>query len=70
MFDLIDRNIETAIHFPIPDHLQKANSSKHIELPVTEKLSKEILTLPFYPEIPTETIKYVCESVNNSKFHQ
>jgi len=70
MFDLKDRKIETAIHFPIPDHLQKANSSKHIKLPVTEKLSKEILTLPFYPEIPTEIIKYVCESVNNSNIHQ
>jgi len=66
MANLMGDGIETAIHFPIPDYLQRANFSQQIKLPVTEKLSKEIMTLPFYPEIHIDTIQYVCRSVNES----
>jgi dTDP-4-amino-4,6-dideoxygalactose transaminase len=38
------------------------------ELPVTEKLSDEVLTLPLYPTMTREEIDYVAESVN--EFYQ
>ena len=68
--NLKSRNVETAIHFPIPDHLQKAYFPNQFKLPVTEKLCKEIMTLPFYPEMSFEKINYVCHSVNEVKNHQ
>lgn len=32
-------------------------------LPVTERLCKEVLTLPMFTDITTDQIKYVCETV-------
>jgi dTDP-4-amino-4,6-dideoxygalactose transaminase len=67
LIDNLRKNeIDTAIHFPIPDYLQKANFSNKITLPITEKLSSEIMSLPFYPEISSKTIEYVCRYVNQA----
>ena len=48
------RGVETIVHYPIPLHLQPAY--KHLgyrcgDLPVTERLVDEILSLPMYPEL-------------------
>jgi dTDP-4-amino-4,6-dideoxygalactose transaminase len=32
-------------------------------LPVTEKYSREILSLPMYPELSEEQIQFVCDAV-------
>ncbi len=46
--------VGTGIHYPIPLHLQKAY--RHLgyrqgDLPVTERVSAEILSLPMYPQL-------------------
>ena len=46
---LYDKGIGTAIHYPVPIHLQRASKElgyKKKEFPVTEKQAKTILTLP------------------------
>jgi len=54
------KGIETGIHYPIPLHKQPAYQRfNHIKLPVAEKLSKEILSLPMYPELKETEIRYV-----------
>jgi dTDP-4-amino-4,6-dideoxygalactose transaminase len=56
---LHDSSIETAIHYPVPVHLQKAYAHlgyKPGDLPVTEKLCQQCLSLPIYPELPKEKI--------------
>ncbi len=56
---LHDRGIETAIHYPVPVHLQKAYAHlgyKPGDLPVTEKLCQRCLSLPIYPELSKEKI--------------
>jgi len=56
---LHDRGIETAIHYPVPVHLQKAYAHlgyKPGDLPVTEKLCQQCLSLPIYPELSKEKI--------------
>lgn len=58
--------ISTGIHYPTPVHRQKAYS--HLSLPegsfpVAEGFSKQILSLPMYPELSREQIEYVCESI-------
>jgi len=57
-------DIETGVHFPIPIHLQKAFSYlKHNkgDFPEAEKLSEQCLSLPMFPEITEDEIKYVAK---------
>lgn len=66
MEHLAKKEIATGIHYPIPLHLQPAY--KHLDLkkgllPVTEKLSEEILSLPMYPELSPEQIEYICKEI-------
>ena len=65
---LKESGIETIIYYPIPIHLQKAFdylNYKSGSLPITEKICNEILSLPIYPEITTETQEYVVEQIKN-----
>lgn len=65
---LSEREIETLIYYPIPIHLQKAFSylgCKKGLCPVTEKVSKEVLSLPIYPEITKEIQEYVVSAIKD-----
>ena len=33
------------------------------DFPITEKLSKEILSLPMFPELTEKEIRYVCDKI-------
>jgi dTDP-4-amino-4,6-dideoxygalactose transaminase len=59
-----DLGIETAIHYPIPDHRQ-AIETRPIDwnLPVTEKLSGSILSLPLFPGLTDSEIFRVEEAI-------
>ena len=64
MEKLAEKGIRTLIHYPIPIHLQDAYKDlghKKGDFPVSEKCCEEILTLPMYPELPEEEIKYVVQ---------
>jgi dTDP-4-amino-4,6-dideoxygalactose transaminase len=54
MKHLAEEGIGTAIHYPVPLHLQKAYEDLGYEggdFPVTESLAPEILSLPMYPQL-------------------
>lgn len=56
------------MHYPIPIHLQPAYKNlgyKKGDFPIAEMLSEEILSLPMFPEIKEEEIKYVCREIEN-----
>jgi len=60
---LQDAGIQTAIHYPLPVHLQKAYAHlgyRSGDLPVTEALCKQCLSLPIYPELSKEKISHVA----------
>jgi len=62
------RGIETLVHYPLPVHLQKAYKELGYgkgDLPVTERYSREILSLPFFPELTDEEIREVQEEIEN-----
>ncbi|MBU1564595.1 MAG: DegT/DnrJ/EryC1/StrS family aminotransferase [Proteobacteria bacterium] len=70
---LADHNVSTAIHYPKPVHLQPAyqNRIPHVDLPITEKLFPEILSLPMHPGLTDEqantvstTIRQWCDSLH------
>lgn len=63
---LADHGIGSAIHYPIPIHLQKAAASLAYppgSFPVAEKQAKHILSLPIYPELRQEEIEYVAQTI-------
>jgi dTDP-4-amino-4,6-dideoxygalactose transaminase len=63
---LRSHNIASEVHYPIPDYLQPVFGERYVDLslPNTEKLAKEILTLPCYPEMTETDVGYVIERVN------
>jgi dTDP-4-amino-4,6-dideoxygalactose transaminase len=60
---LLAAGIETAIHYPVPLHLQPAYAFlKHGrgDFPVSETISDRCLSLPIYPELGDEAIAHVA----------
>ncbi|MBD3275046.1 MAG: aminotransferase class I/II-fold pyridoxal phosphate-dependent enzyme [Candidatus Marinimicrobia bacterium] len=64
---LKERDIPTAVHYPIPLHKQPAFQTvgRNTGVPVAEKVSEHIVSLPIYPEMPGEEQALVIETVNN-----
>ena len=63
------KGIDTLIHYPIPIHLQKAFVElgyKRGSLPVTEQYSREILSLPFFPEMTEREMEEVTKQIKFS----
>ena len=58
-----DKGIETAIHYPVPIHLQEAAAHlghRRGAFPVTERQANQILTLPINQFLSASDISYVC----------
>ena len=63
---LIEENIETLIHYPIPPHKQKAYEDwNKLSFPITEKIHAEELSLPISQVITDEEIEFVADVVNS-----
>jgi dTDP-4-amino-4,6-dideoxygalactose transaminase len=63
---LESKGIGVGMHYPIPVHLQEAwceYGGGDFSLPITEKITGEILSLPMYPELTEEEINYVCDCI-------
>lgn len=62
---LKSKEISAGIHYPIPLHQQPALQKLNItgKFPITEQYSKEILSLPMYPELSEEQINFVADSI-------
>jgi len=63
------QGIATAVHYPIPIHLQPACARygyKRGMLPVTEAVAKRLVSLPMYPELTAEQIQAVVNAVKKS----
>lgn len=57
-----------SIYYPMPLHMQRAFEYlgyKKGDFPVAERVSENIIALPIYPEITTEEVEYVCETIKN-----
>lgn len=63
---LKQNGIMGGIHYPIPLHLQKAYKYlgyKKGDFPIAEKLAKQILSLPMYPELKENEIKFIAKKI-------
>lgn len=65
---LKERNIHTAIHYPIPIHLQPAAAElgyKKGDYPVCEEQSEKILSLPIHQYLSEQEIQTVCDAIKD-----
>jgi dTDP-4-amino-4,6-dideoxygalactose transaminase len=68
---LSENQIGSAIFYPKPLHLQDCFSElgyQQGDLPVTERLCSEVLSLPIYPELSPQQVEYVARNI--LKFYQ
>ncbi len=67
---LADAGIQTLIHYPIPPHLSGAYADLGMRagtLPITERISAEVLSLPIGPHLSLEQLERVVEAVKDAK---
>lgn len=62
---LNNKGIETMVSWRIPLHKQKDLGLQSFNLPKTEKVSSEVLSLPLYPELTNEQVNYVIKCVRS-----
>ena len=60
---LVEKGITTKVYFhPVHlTHFYKNELNYDCKLPVTEEISKQVLTLPMYPSLTTEEMDYIVE---------
>jgi dTDP-4-amino-4,6-dideoxygalactose transaminase len=65
---LSDHGIQTGIHYPIPIHLQEAYHDLGLKagsFPQTERLARQSLSLPMFPEMTDEQIDRVAAATRD-----
>lgn len=65
---LKERGIETGVHYPTPIHLQEAYrflGYKKGDLPVSERATEEILSLPIFPELTSKEQSVVIGAIKD-----
>ena len=63
---LAGKGIASAVYYPVPLHLQKAYKDPRYsegDFPVTEYLSKHVMSLPIHTEMNEEILNYITQSV-------
>ncbi|WP_416068350.1 DegT/DnrJ/EryC1/StrS family aminotransferase [Rhizobium sp. ZK1] len=58
--------VPSGLHYPIPVHLQKAHADLGYQagdFPVSEAAAREVLSLPIYPEMPSQHIDQVAAAL-------
>ena len=63
---LKEQGIPTAVHYPMPLHLQEAFeylNYKEGDFPISERVSEEIMSFPMNPYVGDDEIKYISEKI-------
>lgn len=64
--NLEENGIQTLIHYPIPPHHQEAYPDlKELQLPITEKIHSEVLSLPISPVMTDDEVSTIIKTLNN-----
>ena len=64
---LAERGVATDVHYPLPAHQQAPYEGfADGPLPHTERLAREVLSLPLYPELAEHEVDYVLDQLRTS----
>jgi len=61
---LSKNDIGAAIHYSVPIHKQPLYAGYRFNLPISEKFSHEVLSLPSHPGLKDDDVKLICEKIN------
>lgn len=65
---LLDNEIQTIIHYPIPPHKQECYKLwNNLSYPITEEIHKSVLSLPISPVMSDDEVRKVVEVINEYK---
>ena len=63
---LFERGVQTLIHYAIPAHKQKCYSEfNQLHFPITEKVNREVLSIPISPVMKPEEVQKVISILNS-----
>ena len=66
---LAEKGVQTLIHYPTPPHKQKAYKDwNNITMPVTEKIHREVLSIPVSPVLSKDECEEIVYFINNLEF--
>jgi len=63
---LAAQGVSSAVHYPRPIHLQPALAvagGRPGDLPVSERLSNEVISIPLYPELPFDEVARIADAI-------
>ncbi len=60
---LLERGIQTLVHYPTGIHQQKQFQRPGAELPVTEAMTQRLLSLPIQPETAGGNVARICDAL-------
>ncbi|GAB1431732.1 DegT/DnrJ/EryC1/StrS family aminotransferase [Spirochaetota bacterium] len=63
---LTENGIGWSVYYPIPLHMQKCFAHlnyKEGDFPVAERVCKEVIALPIFPELEENEVDYVCDTI-------
>jgi UDP-2-acetamido-2-deoxy-ribo-hexuluronate aminotransferase len=65
---LDEKNIPTAIHYPMPLPRQEAFSylKQEVNFPVSDKLSRQVMSLPMHSFLREEEIDFICNTIKEA----
>lgn len=62
---LFKRRIETKVFYPIPIYKQPFYQNRGYKLPIAERVSKEVLSLPVHQKLTKENLALIVESIKD-----
>lgn len=63
---LMQHDIQTLIHYPIPPHKQEAMQEFHgLKFPISELIHKQIVSIPLNPSLTVEEQDFIIEKINS-----
>lgn len=63
---LLEEGISTMIYYPLPVHRLPVYQSMNVSMPVAERISGEVLSLPIWPQIEEATQRFVAKTIRAS----
>jgi dTDP-4-amino-4,6-dideoxygalactose transaminase len=63
---LLERGVQTGLHYPIPVHLQPAHADlgyRAGQFPHSEAAAREVLSLPMFAELPLDDVERVAAAI-------
>ncbi len=63
---LQEKGIASMVYYPVPMHMQKAYTDpryKEGDFPITEELSRKVMSLPMHTELTEEQLEYIVNGV-------